>query len=65
MPAISRGNGFSVSIDCESLDEIERLFSRLAEGSRLRAPLATMPWGTRFGLLTDRYGVQWILNFVG
>jgi|SRR5262249_14785740 len=60
--SLSFGNNFSISIDCDSLDEIERLFAALSRNGEVRMPLTDAPWGARFGMLTDRFGVQWILN---
>lgn len=40
----------------------EALFTRLAEGGRITTPLAVQPWGDFYGKLTDRFGVQWMLN---
>ena len=37
------GNNFFVSIDCDSLDEIERLFIALSQNGRVRTPLSNMP----------------------
>jgi PhnB protein len=42
--------------------ETETLFARLAEGGRVTTPLAIQPWGDLYGKLTDRFGVQWMLN---
>jgi PhnB protein len=55
-------NNFSVSIHCDSLDEIERLFSALGQNGKVRMPLRDMPWGSRLGMLTDQFGIQWLLN---
>ena len=59
---VHQGNNFSVSVECESLDEIERLFPAIGAQGKVRLPLSDMPWGARFGMLTDRFGVQWIFN---
>jgi PhnB protein len=56
------GNNFSVSIDCDSVAEIERLFAALVHGGKTIMPLADAPWGARFGMLTDPFGVKWLLN---
>jgi PhnB protein len=56
------GNNFSVSIDCDSLDEIERLFAALSRNGEVRMPLTDAPWGARFGMLTDQFGIQWLFN---
>ena len=55
-------NNFSVSVECESIDEIERLFATLGEKGHVGCPLNDMPWGARFGMLTDQFGVQWLFN---
>ena len=56
------GNNFSVSIDCDSRDEIELLFTALSQNGQVRMPLTDAPWGARFGMLTDQFGIQWMLN---
>ena len=58
-----QGNNFSVSIDCESLDEMERYFKALSQGGQVRLPLGDMFWGARFGMLTDQFGIQWMFNY--
>ena len=40
----------------------DRLFGRLAEGGAVTTPLGIQPWGDYYGKLTDRFGVQWMLN---
>jgi PhnB protein len=40
----------------------ERLFGKLAEGGVVTTPLGIQPWGDYYGKLTDRFGVQWMLN---
>jgi PhnB protein len=60
--SIRPGNNFSVSLDCDSLEEIERLFTALSQQGRVRTPLANMPWGARLGMLTDQFGIQWMLT---
>ena len=56
------GNNFSVSIQCDSVGEIECLFAALGQNGQIRMPLGDTPWGARFGMLTDQFGIQWILN---
>lgn len=40
----------------------ERLFTLLSEGGKVTTPLGIQPWGDFYGKLTDRFGVQWMLN---
>ena len=56
------GDNFQVAIDCDSVDEINRLFEALRQGGKVRLPLGDVPWGARFGMLTDKFGIQWLLN---
>lgn len=58
-----QGNNFSVSIAPESLDETEQLFAALSRNGKVTMPLADAFWGARFGMLTDRFGVNWMINF--
>ena len=60
--SLKLGNNFSVSVDCDSLEEIERLFAAIGDKGQVRLPLGNMPWGARFGMLTDQFGVQWMFN---
>ena len=56
------GNNFSINIDCDSVDEQDRFFKALSAGGATTMPLQDTFWGARFGMLTDKYGVQWMLN---
>ena len=58
-----QGTNFSVSIDCESAEEIERLFSALGEKGTVTMPLSDAFWGARFGMLTDQFGINWMFNW--
>jgi PhnB protein len=39
-----------------------RLFNALAKGGQITMPLNDMFWGAYFGMLTDQFGVQWMVN---
>ncbi len=57
------GENFSVAIGCDSEEEIDRLFQALGEGGTVTMPLQDMFWGARFGMLKDRFGINWMLNY--
>ncbi|MBW5288259.1 glyoxalase/bleomycin resistance/extradiol dioxygenase family protein [Burkholderia gladioli] len=40
----------------------DRMFALLSNGGTVTTPLGVQPWGTYFGKLTDRFGVQWMLD---
>jgi PhnB protein len=58
-----QGNNFSVNINCESLEEIERLFAAFGEKGKVTMPLQDTFWKAHFGMLTDRFGINWMFNF--
>jgi PhnB protein len=55
-----RGSAHILMMDDRS--QTERLFRRLAEGGTITTPLGVQAWGDFYGKLTDRFGVQWMLN---
>ncbi len=56
------GNNNFISLEPDARDETERLFNALAEGGKISMPLQDMFWGAYYGSLTDKFGVQWMLN---
>ena len=60
--SLQPGTNFSVAIDCDSVEEIERLFGAVGQNGKIRMPLSNVPWGARFGMLTDQFGIQWMFN---
>ncbi len=42
--------------------EMRAIFDKLADGGKVRMPLSKQFWGDTFGMLTDKYGVDWMVN---
>ncbi len=57
------GDNVGMSLNCNSEKEIKELFSMLSEGGEVFMPLEDAYWGALFGMVTDKYGVEWMLNF--
>jgi PhnB protein len=57
------GNNISLSIDAGSEAEADKLFNALAAGGQVNMPLEKAFWGAYFGMLTDRFGIQWMVNY--
>jgi PhnB protein len=57
------GNNFSISVNAESAAEVDTLVAALSAGGRVTMPAQDMFWGAYFGMLTDKFGLQWMFNF--
>lgn len=53
---------FFLSVRGESLEEIETYWAQLSAGAVIVEPLAASAWSAGFGMLTDSFGVTWILD---
>ncbi len=63
----SPGGSHSVSLsgDAASRDELTGYFEGLSAGGTIAMPLDKAPWGDYFGMLIDKFGVQWLVNITG
>jgi PhnB protein len=59
------GTNMSISIHPSSRTEADRLFAALSDGAVVGMPLADQFWGDYYGHLTDRFGIQWMVNYHG
>ncbi|MCO5065084.1 MAG: VOC family protein [Rhizobiaceae bacterium] len=57
--------GFSVSLQVDSASEAERIFNALADGGNVTMALSPTFWAESFGMLVDRFGTPWIINYAG
>lgn len=53
---------FFVSLQGDTLDEVSARWDALADGATVIEPLAASPWSAGFGMLTDRFGVTWVVD---
>ncbi|KIQ81027.1 MULTISPECIES: VOC family protein [Bacillus] len=52
----------SLYVTCETEEEIETVFHKLAQGGAILMPLGSYPFSKKFGWLNDKYGVSWQLT---
>jgi PhnB protein len=52
----------SLSIAASDVAEAERVFNRLADGGKVEMPMADTFWGAKFGMLSDKYGIDWMVS---
>ncbi len=57
------GTNITLSITPESEDEARRIFNALAAGGRINMPQEKTFWGSLFGMLTDKFGVNWMVDY--
>ncbi len=57
------GNNFSLSIEADSKAEAERIFTGLSQNGTVTMMLGDTFWGAYFGMVTDRFGIQWMISF--
>lgn len=57
------GNNYSISINAASKADADRLYNGLAVGGNTTMPMAKTFWGSYFGMLTDKFGIQWMISF--
>jgi PhnB protein len=54
--------GFSMSIAVRDVAAADKVFAALSEGGQVTVPLAKTFWSPCFGMLTDRFGVSWMVS---
>jgi len=61
--AAKASNNFSVYLSADSKTEADRFFQELADGGRVTMPLEHTFWGSYFGMLKDKFGIEWMVGF--
>lgn len=54
--------GCSMAVQAESPEEAERMFTALSENGVVVMPLGPTFWAIRFGMVTDQFGILWLIN---
>ncbi len=58
-----RGNTVSLMINCASEAELNTMFAKLSPGGHVMMPPGKQFWGSIFSSFTDKFGIQWLLNY--
>ena len=59
------GSSIIVSLSGDDSDQLRSYWDKLSEGAEVSAPLERQMWGDDYGQLTDRFGIQWMVNIAG
>ena len=62
---VTMGTNFYISISPGSEKEADDLFNGLSAGGQVMMPIGKTFWGSYFGMLKDKYAVQWMISFDG
>lgn len=57
--------GVSISLSGDDDAELSGYWEKLSDGGTVTVPLEAAPWGDKFGMVTDRFGVPWMVNIAG
>lgn len=58
-------NRSKITISADSKEEADALFNGLSAGGNIEFPIDNSPWGSYFGALRDKYGIEWMIEFTG
>lgn len=59
---VNFGNSISLSLGMTDEAESHSVFNQLADGGQITVPMAKQFWGAIFGMVIDKYGIQWMIN---
>jgi len=60
---VTKGNNIWLTLDLESEDEIKSIFTTLAKDGQVKMELQDTFWNSKYGVVIDKYGVVWELNY--
>lgn len=57
------GTSVALSLEYDNFEESERVFNELSAEGNILMPFEKSFWGATFGMLTDKFGIQWMVHF--
>lgn len=57
------GNNVALSLNCSSEDEINNCYTTVSKEGKIVDPLKMQFWGAMFGVIVDKYGINWMLHY--
>lgn len=62
---LNAGNNVSISLSGDNDSELSGYWDKLSAGGTVEQPLVQAPWGDKFGMFTDKFGIRWMVNITG
>ena len=53
--------GFNIALHVKTAGEARRIFNALSDGGSVVTPLSEVTWSSAFGIVSDRFGVPWLI----
>lgn len=63
MEQVTPGTNMSISINVSSREEADRVYNGLSAGGKATMPMNDMFWGDYYGMLTDKFAIQWMISY--
>ncbi len=61
--SLTVGDNFSIALGVDSKAEADELFAKLSDGGKITMPLEVTFWNAYFGMWTDKFGINWMVNY--
>lgn len=59
------GSAISISLSGDNEEELKGYWDKFSKKGAVIQPLSLAPWGDTFGMLTDKFGIKWMINILG
>ena len=59
---VTVGNNIILSIGTDDVDKADAMFNELSDGANIVMPMQETFWAKKFGMLTDKFGINWMFN---
>jgi PhnB protein len=59
-----RENRSKILMRADSKEEAERIYESLSDGGEVEGPMGESPWGSYAGMFRDKYGIEWLIEFI-
>ena len=60
--SLTKGDNISLSLTLDTKEASDRLFALLGDGGVVELPMQEMFWGDYFGMVIDKFGIEWMLS---
>lgn len=60
---VTMGTNMHIVIGPDSKEDADRMFAALSDGGKVTMPMQDTFWGAYYGMMTDQFGVQWMINY--